>query len=52
MECLNEDVQKKKKKMMISVQRSRAFLIATRATLLDTNYEFYRFNGDLIEIIN
>ena len=48
-ECLNEDAKKKGHLLYIE---GKAILIATAAKLLDTTYEFYRLNNDLIETIN
>ena len=49
-ECLNEDAKKKKGHFVYI--RGRAVLIDTGAKLLDTWYEFYGVNDDLIEAIN
>ena len=49
-ECLNKDAKKKKGHFLYI--RGRAVLITTVANLLDTKYEFYRFNDDLRDTIN
>ena len=49
MECLNKDAKKKGHFLYI---RGSAVLFATGANLLDTKYEFYRFNDDLRGTIN
>ena len=53
MVCLNEDAKKKKKKKKghFLYIGGRAVLLATGAKLLDSKYEFYGFNDDLIETI-
>ena len=48
MECLNKEAKKKD----TFCTQDRAVLIATSANLLDTKYEFYRFNDDLRDTIN
>ena len=52
MECLNKDVQKKKKKEQILCIAGRDDQITTSAKLLDIMHESYGFNSDLIEAIN
>ena len=53
MECLNEDVKKKKEKQgQILCIMGRNDQITTSAKLFDITHEFYGFNADLIETIN
>ena len=53
MECLNEDVKKKKKKKgQILYIVGRDDQIATSAKLLDITHKSYGVNADLIETIN
>ena len=53
MECLNENVKKKKKekKGHFLCNGDTANPITTGSNLLDTNYEFYEFNDDLRDTI-
>ena len=50
MECLNEDVYKGKRRFLYI--GGKGVLIATGSNLLYTRYVFYRFDDDLIEIVN
>ena len=50
MECLNEDVKKKKGHSLYI--RGRAVQIATGSNLRDTKYKFYGFNDDLRDTFN
>ena len=54
MECFNKDAQKNKeeRKWRFLYIADRDNLIATNAILLNIKYDFYGFNGDLIEAIN
>ena len=52
MECLNEDVKKKKKKGQILYIAGRGNQIAISAKLFDIMHESYGFNAELIETIN
>ena len=44
-------IESKSKKRTLPVHQGWAVLIATGANLLDTMYEFYGFNDDLIDTI-
>ena len=52
MECPNKNAWRKKKKDTFWYIVGGLFLIATRANLLDTKYEFHGFIDDLKGTIN
>ena len=50
MECLNEDMKKKKGHFLYI--GGRAVLITTVSNLLDAKYKVHGFNGDIRDTIN